>query len=187
MIIFSIFLAIIWLLFTFYQQNGFTLVKEKLTTLFLLNFLIAVLFLFLFSYFNFFVLKLFMGLIILISGLQQIGILQHDLFTFMEKKWELNVKLPIQQISLVICWLSFLSEMDGTTLEKILTSFVFLLFLAGLLHLMILKFSRLKNESWLKDLMITLSGLFLVINSLIYISGDVRFFLGIFEKILHTR
>jgi len=180
---FSILMAIIWVFFLFYQLNG--IFKHSGLAVFVLNFFSGVIFLFVFNRFNHQIGYLIIGGILLISGLRYLKILDKDVFYFAEKPLKPGQRFLVRQLVLFLCWLSFLSQWQAEYFKNLMSLFIFSLILAGLLQLLMWKRNVIKIVEWQKDLVLTLAGLFLVINSLIIMSGDVAFFLHILEKILH--
>lgn len=182
MIIFSVLTAIIWGFFVLYQLNGIS--KFSGLLIFGFNLLYGFLILLFLDYFNSTITFLIYGLVLLISGLRYLAILNKDLFYWGENKLQ-GKSIIVRQLPLFSCWLGFIGQHNMELLQKLNILLIFSLILAGFLQFIILKATRIKRARWQKELIITLTGLFIIINSLIIMSGDVDFFLRILEKILH--
>lgn len=182
MIIFSALTAILWIFFVFYQLNGISKISGLL--LFGLNLIYGLLVLLLLDYVKSNIAYLILGGILLIAGLRYLAILNKGLFYWAKTKWS-GQNLFIEQLALFTCWLGFVSQSNVDLLKEIEVLLIFDFVLAGLLQLIMIKATQLKVLGWQKELIIALTGLFIVINSLIIMSGDVSFFLHILEKILH--
>jgi len=182
MIIFSVITAIFWIFFMFYQLNGNT--KFAGLRIFGFNLVYGFLILLFFDYFKPNITYLIFGFIIMISGLRFLAILDKDLFYWGEIKFS-GHRLLVRQLPLFSCWLGFVGQSNMELLMKLISLLILNIILAGFLQLGILRVTRIKSLGWRKELSVTLTGLFIIINSLIIMSGDVEFFLHILEKILY--
>ncbi len=167
----------------FYQLNGIS--RYAALRIFVLNAIYGLLVLLVLDYLHSALSYLILGGIILISGLRYLAILDKDIFYFAEDKIWPNQKVFFRQLVLFTSWLAFIGQSSSNLFLELKTLLLFCLVLAGLLQLITIAATQLKILEWQKELIITLTGLFLVINSLIIMSGDAGFFLEILEKILH--
>jgi len=182
MIIFSAITVILWGFFVFYQLNGIS--KYSRLLILGLNLVYGFLILLFLDYFKSNITYLIFGFVLLISGLRYLAILDKDIFYWAENKLQ-GQSVLLRQLPLFSCWLGFVGQSNMELLEKLNILLIFNLILAGFLQFVILRTSGIKGSGWQKELIIILTGLFIIINSLIIMSGDVDFFLHILEKILH--
>ncbi len=124
------------------------------------------------------------GGLILISGLRLLGILEHDLLYFLEQKMEPRNQTVVKGWVIFSVHLVYLIEIKSSLQDVLLFYSVMIILMAGFLLLIFLK-KRRKCLTWQSELSSTLAGLFLLIQGLIIMSGDVKFFYAVFEKILH--
>ncbi len=128
------------------------------------------------------------GLAILISGLKWLNIFNHDIFlifNFFSKSRYRNyiIETYVVYVSLLMV-IAQLALRDLTNFGLFYFAELNLL-LAGIL-LLLMSAKEKWNAPWLKDLWQTLTGIFLLIISLIIMSGDTAYFLHVFEQILHS-
>ncbi len=128
------------------------------------------------------------GLALLISGLKWLNIFNHDIFLIFNFFSKCRYRNYI--IETYVVYVSLLMVIAQLAIRN-LTNFGLFYFaelnllLAGIL-LLFMPVKEKWNAPWLKDLWQTLTGIFLLIISLIIMSGDTAYFLHVFEQILHS-
>ncbi|WP_456442714.1 hypothetical protein, partial [Caldithrix abyssi] len=125
-----------------------------------------------------------LGGFILLAGLHFLSIMEFRVLQKLMNRAKHKTEIRIEGFPFYLVWLMYLAESKNNFTEKNLILSLFILFMAGFLQALFKLRRRMSILKWQNELTVTLTGLFLIINGLIAISGNVSFFLVIFEKIL---
>ncbi|EHO41576.1 hypothetical protein Calab_1962 [Caldithrix abyssi DSM 13497] len=185
MLIVSVLVAIIWGIFALYGSKesltGTGNVRRLWYLLFYLLSGIVCLFLLQWQKSLF---SIALGGFILLTGLHFLSIMEFRVLQKLINRAKHETENWIEGFPLYLVWLMYLAESKNNFTEKNLILSLFILFMAGFLQALFKLRRRMSILKWQNELTVTLTGMFLIINGLIAISGNVSFFLVIFEKIL---